>query len=461
MTVPYWVQDAIFYQIFPDRFANGDPVNNPANAAEWGAKPTLYNFMGGDLRGIIQKLDYLLDLGVNALYLNPIFLSPSNHRYNTSDYYTIDPKLGKRKDFDALLDAAHSNGMRVVIDGVFNHCSRGFFAFADLLENGEHSAYKDWFHVKGFPLNAYTNGDAENYAGWWNFKSLPKFNTDNPEVRQYILDVARYWMEAGADGWRLDVPNEIDDDAFWASFRQIVKSVNPDAYILGEIWEVDPRWVDDQHFDGLMHYPVRDALIETLNSQINATQFGDKVESLFDAYPQKNVQAMYVPLGSHDTKRIRHKLGGNLDKIKLAFLFQFAYPGAPAIYYGDEVGVDGDKDPDCRRTFPWDANEWQGDLRPWVQELVGLRKKIPAMRRGEYIRLLAEEKGYAFARKLGAEKVVVAMNLSENAETLRIPVSDLLKDGDELRSLLNHEKFGVHDGFIEAKLDAWSGVWLK
>ncbi len=461
MTVPYWVQDAIFYQIFPDRFANSDPDNDPPNVAKWGSKPTLHNFMGGDLRGILQKLDYLLDLGVNALYLNPIFLSPSNHRYNTSDYYKIDPKLGKRKDFDALLDAAHTNGMRVIIDGVFNHCSRGFFAFNDLLENGEHSAYRDWFHINDFPLNAYTQGDAKNYAAWWNFKSLPKFNTENPVVRDYIYDIARYWMEAGADGWRLDVPNEIDSDAFWAGFRQIVKSVNPDAYILGEIWEVNPRWVDENHCDGLMHYPVRDALLETLNSQINATQFGDKVESLFDAYPQENVRAMYIPLGSHDTKRIHRKLGGNLDKIKLAFLFQFAYPGAPAIYYGDEIGLDGDKDPDCRRAFPWDKKDWKGDLRDWVQQLIGLRKKIPAMRRGEYIRLLANEKSYAFTRKLGAEKVVVAMNLSENAETLRIPVSDLLRDGDELRSLLNHERFGVHEGFIEIKLEAWSGVWLK
>ena len=461
MTVPYWVQDAIFYQIFPDRFANSDPDNDPPNVAKWGSKPTLHNFMGGDLRGILQKLDYLLDLGVNALYLNPIFLSPSNHRYNTSDYYKIDPKLGKRKDFDALLDAAHTNGMRVIIDGVFNHCSRGFFAFNDLLENGEHSAYRDWFHINDFPLNAYTQGDAKNYAAWWNFKSLPKFNTENPVVRDYIYDIARYWMEAGADGWRLDVPNEIDSDAFWAGFRQIVKSVNPDAYILGEIWEVNPRWVDENHCDGLMHYPVRDALLETLNSQINAAQFGDKVESLFDAYPQENVRAMYIPLGSHDTKRIHRKLGGDLDKIKLAFLFQFAYPGAPAIYYGDEIGLDGDKDPDCRRAFPWDKKDWKGDLRDWVQQLIGLRKKIPAMRRGEYIRLLANEKSYAFTRKLGAEKVVVAMNLSENAETLRIPVSDLLRDGDELRSLLNHERFGVHEGFIEIKLEAWSGVWLK
>lgn len=460
MTPPYWIQDAIFYQIFPDRFANGTPNNDPPNTAPWGSPPTLWNFMGGDLQGIIQKLDYLLDLGVNALYLNPIFLSPSNHRYNISDYYTIDPKLGSRKDFDALLDTAHQNGMRVILDGVFNHCARGFFAFADILENGEHSPYKDWFHIRNFPVNAYSPGDAEDYLGWWNFKSLPKFNTNTQAVRDYIYDVARYWMEAGADGWRLDVPNEIDDDLFWAGFRETVKGVNPDAYILGEIWGVDPRWVDDQHCDGLMHYPIREALIGGLNSQINATQFGDAVESLFDVYPRKNVQAMYVPLGSHDTKRIYHKLGGNLDKVKLAFLFQFAYPGAPAIYYGDEVGVDGDRDPDCRRAFPWDAKEWKGDLRPWVQELISLRKKYPAMRRGEYLRLVADDKNYVFARKLGKEIIIVAMNFSDSPNKMRISLEDLLKDGTEVRSLLNHEKYGVREGHLEINLPAWGGVWL-
>ncbi|OQY30672.1 MAG: hypothetical protein B6I38_07035 [Anaerolineaceae bacterium 4572_5.1] len=460
MTVPYWVQDAVFYQIFPDRFANGDPSNDPPNVEAWGSKPTIWNFQGGDLRGIIQKMDYLLDLGVTALYLNPIFLSPSNHRYNTSDYYAIDPKLGTRADFDALLDAAHRNGMRVVIDGVFNHCSRGFFAFADLLENGRHSPYKDWFHVNGFPLNAYTPGDAENFEAWWKFKSLPKFNTDNPQVREYIFGVARYWAEQGIDGWRLDVPNEINDDAFWAEFRRIVKSVNPDLYILGEIWEVDPRWVDDKHFDGLMHYPVREALLGAFNGKINAEKFGDKVEALFDAYPAENINAMYVPLGSHDTERLHFKLNGNLDKAKLAFLFQFAYPGAPAIYYGDEIGLDGDKDPDCRRAFPWDSSKWQGDLRPWVRQLIALRKRIPALRRGEYIRLLANEEIYAFARRLGEEKILVAINLSGAEQTLRIPVTDLWTDGREARSLLNHQKFGVADGHIELTLSAWKGIWI-
>jgi glycosidase len=164
MTVPYWVQDAVFYQIFPDRFANGDPSNDPPNVKAWGSPPTIWDFQGGDLRGVIQRLDYLLDLGVNAIYLNPIFQATSTHRYNTSDYFQIDPKLGTLADFRALLDAAHRNGMRVIIDGVFNHCGRGFFAFADLLENGEHSPYKDWFHVKKFPLDAYGHGDIQEPA---------------------------------------------------------------------------------------------------------------------------------------------------------------------------------------------------------------------------------------------------------------------------------------------------------
>ena len=189
--------------------------------------PRIHGFHGGDLRGILQHMDYLLDLGINAIYLNPIFLSPSTHRYNTVDYYQIDPKLGTLADFKQLLDAAHGNGMRVILDGVFNHTGRGFFAFSDILENQEHSAYKDWYTINHFPVDAYSPGDATDYLGWWKFKSLPKLNTHNPHVRKYIMDVARYWIEQGADGWRLDVPNEINDDGFWAEFRQVVKGSQP------------------------------------------------------------------------------------------------------------------------------------------------------------------------------------------------------------------------------------------
>ncbi|MBE3039824.1 MAG: alpha-amylase, partial [Chloroflexi bacterium] len=177
MPPPYWVQDAIFYQIFPDRFANGDPTNDPPNLQKWGSAPTTWGFQGGDLRGIIQHFDYLLDLGITAIYLNPIFAATSTHRYNTSDYYQIDPKLGTLADFRALLDTAHRNDVRLVLDGVFNHVGRGFFAFVDVLENGENSPYKGWFHIKGFPLDAYDGSQPENYLGWWDHKALPKLNT--------------------------------------------------------------------------------------------------------------------------------------------------------------------------------------------------------------------------------------------------------------------------------------------
>jgi len=198
-------------------------------------------FQGGDRAGVIQRIDYLVDLGVDALYLNPIFKAPSNHRYNTGDFYQIDPMLGSSQDFMALLDEAHKRGMYVVLEGVFNHCGRGFFAFTDIVENEQYSQYRDWFHIKRFPLDASSPGDAKNFLGWWKLKSLPKFNTSNPQLRAYILDVASYWIEQGIDGWRLDVPNEIDDDGFWAEFRQVVKHANPQAYLFGEIWKVDPR----------------------------------------------------------------------------------------------------------------------------------------------------------------------------------------------------------------------------
>ena len=301
MTVPYWVQDAVFYQVFPDRFHNGDPATDMPNLDPWGSKPTIWSFQGGDLRGVIAKLDYLLDLGINAIYFNPIFQASSNHRYNISDYYQIDPKLGTVDDFEALLDAAHTNGIRVVIDGVFNHCGRGFFAFNDILENHSHSPYLDWFYLNNVPPDAYSPGDADDYQAWWNFKSLPKFNTGNPRVRKYILDVARHWIRLGADGWRLDVPNEIDDMGFWEEFRSAVKAENPDAYLVGEIWDGDSRWVGPKSFDGLMNYPIRDSLINFLMEREKAGDLARIIARQLSQYSPENVGAMYNLLGSHDT----------------------------------------------------------------------------------------------------------------------------------------------------------------
>jgi cyclomaltodextrinase / maltogenic alpha-amylase / neopullulanase len=461
MTTPYWVQDAIFYQIFPDRFANGDPHNDPPNVQKWGAPPTIWGFQGGDLRGIIQHLDYLLGLGVNALYLNPIFAATSNHRYNISDYFSIDPKLGDLNDFRQLLDSLHRNNMRLVLDGVFNHCGRGFFAFVDVLENGFNSPYKDWFHISNFPLNAYGEGGDHNYSAWWEHRSLPKLNTGNVQVRNYIFDIARHWIELGADGWRLDVPNEINDDGFWEEFRQVVKSVNRDAYLVGEIWDVNPRWANDSHFDGLMNYPVRDALVPLLQGRENIEQFSNRLARVFKAYSRENLFAMYVPLSSHDTERIKTLLENDITKTKLAYQFIMAFPGAPAIYYGDEIGLEGGKDPDSRRAFPWRQGNWNSEMNQWLRRLISIRKRNPILRRGEFVQLKAEDNLYVFARVLGEETVLMALNACGEARHGAIPCGKARwQDGRIVQDLLDGKKYTVSNNKLKLDLPPWSGVWI-
>ncbi len=464
MTVPAWVQDAIFYQIFPDRFENGDRENDPPNVEPWGSPPTLWGFQGGDLRGICNRLDYLLDLGITAIYLNPIFRSTSNHRYNALDYFQIDPKLGDMDDFRALVDLLHRHGIKLILDGVFNHCGRGHFAFVDVLENQVFSPYKDWFLINNFPVDAYSPGEARDYQAWWGIKSLPKLNTDNPATRRYLLQVAGYWIEQGADGWRLDVPNEIDDGSFWAEFRHVVKSANPQAYLVGEIWKADQRWVGDNHLDGLMNYPLRECLLSMLASDAGATaQCAAQLESLTRIYPTENVNAMYNLLGSHDTERVLTVLQGDVRRLRLALAFQFAYPGAPAIYYGDEIGLTGGKDPQCRAAFPWDEAQWNQELRGWVKQLIELRKRYPVLRRGDYRHLLADNRRhcFAFCRTLDDQVLLAVMNVGAVNRHLTLPVGSLgWGDRCRLRNLLGREELVVAEGQISVDLPPFGAMWL-
>ena len=263
VVTPEWVKDAVFYQIFPDTFARSQRVAKPSNLEPWDALPSRHGYKGGDLLGVVEHLDHLVDLGISALYFCPIFQSASNHRYHTHDYYRVDPMLGGDLALRELLDQAHRRRLRVVLDGVFNHASRGFFQFNDLLENGLQSAYVDWFIIndRSKPLNPY---DVQalaagketwetNYQCWWDLPALPEFDTSRAEVREFLWGVATYWIEFGIDGWRLDVPAEIDDPPFWREFRRRVKAVNPDAYLVGEIWEPAPEWLAGDRFDSVMN----------------------------------------------------------------------------------------------------------------------------------------------------------------------------------------------------------------
>ncbi len=464
MAVPEWVRDAIFYQIFPDRFANGDPGNDPPNVRPWNEKPTGWGFHGGDLQGVIDHFDYFLDLGVNAIYLNPIFLAASNHRYDTHDYFRIDPKLGDLKVFRALIQKAHQNNVHIILDGVFNHCGRGFFAFADVLANQEQSPYRDWFHIRRFPLHAYESHNQFNYQAWWNLRSLPKFNTDNPAVREYIYSVARYWIELGADGWRLDVPTEIDDDSFWDDFRSQVKQINPDAYLVGEVWEVDPRFVDERHFDGLMNYPVRGTLLDFVAKRvISPIEFGERIDHVLQTYSQVNNYAHYVLLGSHDTERIRTLCNGDDRVVRQAFLFQMGFPGAPAIYYGDEIGMSGGKDPDCRGAFPTDETQWDYALREYVKELIQLRHRLEVLRRGDYRTLLTDNASGVFAcvRSLRGDSVVIVLNIDDEARSVLLAVDSIgWETGRGVLNAVAKEQLQVNDDGLRLYLPARGGALI-
>ena len=402
---PDWVKDAIFYQIFPDRFCRSERYRAVGKFVPWNSRPTRENMFGGNLAGIEDKLKYIAGLGVNAIYLCPIFKSNSNHRYHTVDYFEIDPVLGTLKDFDRLVKKAHKLGLRVILDGVFNHCSRGFFQFNSLMELGQNSPYVDWFHVKGWPLNAYSG--KPNYECWWNYPALPKFNTGCPDVREYLFSVGEYWTARGIDGWRLDVPNEIDDDSFWQEFRRRVKAINPEAYIVGEIWDAPERWLQGDQFDGVMNYLFRKAVMKFLFDEhpISTEEFCSRLR---EAFPEGRGDIPMNLLGSHDTTRLRSQPCASWDRIRLALTLMFFLPGAPCVYYGEELGMEGGKDPDNRRSVPWEKlSQMQKEpVFALVKELTEMRKSSAVLRDGK-LEIACNGDGFDVKRTLGRESLTL------------------------------------------------------
>ncbi|MEB3306780.1 MAG: glycoside hydrolase family 13 protein [Cyanobacteriota bacterium] len=436
---PEWAADAVVYQIFPDRFRRSKRADQQRGLAfqNWGSTPDSHLFQGGDLQGVIEGLEHIQAMGFNCLYLNPIFSSAANHRYHTYDYFQVDPLLGGDPAFDALLIELKRRGMRLLLDGVFNHCGRGFWAFHHLLENGAASPYADWFLVDQWPVNPYPDrSDSRStqrcgYHSWWSDPALPKFNHANPEVRAYLIEVGRHWLERGIDGWRLDVPDEVEP-SFWVDFREQVRKVNPAAWIVGEIWGDARAWLAGRHFDGVMNYRIAwTTLGWSSHGQLQPGLAQPSIpyrclsgeewrqlilETLAWYRPEVN-EAQLNLLDSHDVPRALHMLRGDAAALRLALTILFCLPGVPCLYYGTEAGLAGGAEPACREAFPWgDPGSWALDLRSFIHSLTELRRSREALRRsGIVIEVLQGpegDQGLKLLRGEGANAVQVLLNRS-------------------------------------------------
>ena len=382
--VPSWAANKVIYQIFPSRFASRKPVKDSVwYQAPIGPKTDL----GGSLKGITDHLDYIRDLGVDVIYLTPIFRSNSTHKYDTIDYYTIDPSFGTEEDLKELVDRAHEMGLRVIMDGVFNHTSPDFFAFADLVKHQEESAYKDWYYVDRFPLCRIPG--LHNYKCFGYFWGMPKVNLRCKAAAKYFTDVALHWLRrTGMDGWRLDVADEIGHD-FWRSFRKAVKAEFPEALIVGEVWHHAPDFLQGDQWDSVMNYPFYRSILDfAAEGSISASAHLGNL-----GFQRGNTHAAAYPLlwnlaGSHDTARLLYLCGENKKRQKVAAALQLLMPGMPMIYYGDEVAMTGAKDPDCRRGMLWDKERQDSDMLSWYRRLLKLRKELPVITQG---RITAQE----------------------------------------------------------------------
>lgn len=461
-TPPAWVKDAVFYQIFPERFANGDPSLNPEVTEDWGGEPTPRNFFGGDLQGVIDHLDHLNELGVNAVYFTPLFEATTNHKYDTEDYLQIDRHFGTNEKLKELVDLCHARGIRVLLDAVFNHAGRTFPPFVDALENGQQSKYADWFHVREWPLQVIDS--IPTYETFAFEPMMPKLNTEHPEVKEYLFKVAQYWIkEIGIDGWRLDVANEVDHQ-FWREFRAKVKDINQEAYILGEIWHDSIMWLQGDQFDAVMNYPFTNAVLDFFAYQtLDAKSFVDAIGAQLAAYPQQVTETAFNLLDSHDTPRLLTICEDDTDKMKLAALFQLTYPGVPCIYYGDEVGINGEGDPGCRKCMVWDPEEQNLSLLQFYQQTIALRHKHAALRSADicFLQANAGDGVIIYERREGTERIIIAINARAEAASITTKLNEA--EGSVLVSLLDDaEQLNIKKDVLSFTLPAFGyQIWKQ
>ncbi len=386
---PSWIQNTIWYQIFPDRFSrDNDKGITLVNTLSESGSPYDY-FYGGTLRGIINKIPYLLDLGINGIYLTPIFKSSSSHKYDTSDYYEIDPAFGTKEDLKKLVDECHKNNIKIMLDAVFNHCGFDHPYFQDVIKNKRSSKYWNCFYIEdenfinfelddmGYPIFRHMNIKPK-YKTFAFTPMMPKWNVDNPVTEKYLLDVATYWTkEFAIDGWRLDVSDEVSH-TFWRKFRQRVKSINDDIYIVGESWDNASSWLGGDQFDGVMNYDLAFPVWKYFGTEDNTMNIGhieftNKINKHLVSYQENVLVNMYNLVGSHDTTRMLVKCGGNKKILMLSYVFLFSFCGSPSIYYGDEIGLGVLEPENYREPMAWDENQ-DSNLVEFFKKLIQIRK---------------------------------------------------------------------------------------
>lgn len=380
---PEWVKDTVWYQIFPERFANGNPEINPEGVKAWDPteSPERQDLYGGDLQGVIDHLAHLTDLGVNGIYFTPVFQAYSNHKYDTEDYLKIDKHFGDLEVFKKLVKEAHKRGIKVMLDAVFNHIGDTSPQWQDVLKHQEKSKYAEWFHVNEWPAAYVETDDFEvsesaTYDTFAFTPHMPKLNTANQEVQDYLLHIAEYWIkECDIDAWRLDVADEVDH-AFWKKFRTTCDAAKEDFYILGEVWHSAQSWLVGDEFSAVMNYAYTNAIIDTfVKEDLDLEQMVSTINAQLMLYRKQTNQVMFNILDSHDTPRLLTQAKGNKALVKQVQAFMYMQPGVPCIYYGDEYGLDGKADPDCRKCMPWTEEHQDLDMFTFFQELVAFRRK--------------------------------------------------------------------------------------
>ncbi len=447
-TVPEWLKSMVMYQIFPDSFATEkEALHKKTKAIALPDGHVSRSLLGGTLNGIFQNLDYIQSLGANCLYLNPIFVAKAYHKYDTLDYFHIDPCMGTEGDFDALVAEIHRRGMHILLDGVFNHCSSDFFAFADVIKNGPDSPYADWFYQVQYPVCVPKSSEEEpNYACFAYVGEMPKLNTANAEVQAYFAKVGRYWVEERhIDGWRLDVANEVTKD-FWRLYRKEIHAANPEAVLIGEVWENAETWLRGDTLDSAMNYDfLRHCRDFFANGSINAQGFHHRVTNMLMRYPTQLVRGQMNLLDSHDVPRFLTLCGGDKRKHRLAVLFQALCPGAPSIYYGDEQAMTGATEAQYRAPMPWGSRD--AEYEGFFREALTLRK-LPVCINGDFCPVPTEKGSRLYAFSRSDHSTCITAYLNAESETVKI---DTQADAEIL--LVN--------GFSDGKLDGYGYLVVK